>query len=155
MRKTPEERFWANVDTSGTCWLWTAGKNNRGYGSIRVAGKPCGAHRFAYELLVGPIPEGLYIDHICHNRACVNPAHLRSVTQKQNLENRTGAQTNSRSGIRGVTPTPNGKKWRASVLHNREQHYLGVFADISDADAAVTAKRLELFTHNDTDRNAA
>src|SRR5450755_3951408 len=77
---TAEERFWARVDkqTDG-CWVWT-GALRTGYGTLSVSGKNVPAHRFSYELLVGIIPDGLQIDHLCRNRACVNPEHLEPVT---------------------------------------------------------------------------
>jgi len=84
---TPDdvERFWVKVDRSGPdgCWVWTAARVT-GYGRFRLAGKQVGAHRLAYELLVGPIPDGLTIDHLCRNRACVNPSHLEPVTGRVN-----------------------------------------------------------------------
>ena len=79
-------RFWAKAyeDASG-CWLWTAGKLRGGYGAF---GAPGGgmrqAHRYSYEQLVGPIPAGLTIDHLCRVRACVNPAHMEPVTRRDN-----------------------------------------------------------------------
>ena len=158
IKNTPkplQDRFWEKVDKSGTCWLWTSNCNPAGYGSFLIAGKNRVAHRVAYELLVGPIPEGMFLDHICHTTKCVRPDHLRPATPKQNGENRRGAQSNSVTGVRGVTPTRNGKKWRATVLHYKKQHYLGVFESIAEAERAITAKRLELFTHNERDRNAA
>jgi hypothetical protein len=81
--QTPEDRFWANVDQSGDCWLWM-GARTRGYGRFEVDGKGMAVHRFAYELLIGPVPEGLQIDHLCRNRPCVNPAHLEPVTNREN-----------------------------------------------------------------------
>lgn len=83
---TAEERFWVKVDKDGPggCWLWTASQNGRGYGQIRVSGRLLYAHRVAYELEVGPIPEGLTIDHLCRNPSCVRPDHLEIVTMKVN-----------------------------------------------------------------------
>ena len=80
-----EDRFWAKVDKTGECWLWIGSCNHKGYGVFRVAGRLVKAHRFAYELLVGPIPDGLTLDHLCRVRRCVNPAHLESVTNYENI----------------------------------------------------------------------
>jgi hypothetical protein len=73
-------RFWAKVDKSGECWLWTASLTKDGYGKFG----PAAPHRFSYELMVGPIPEGLQIDHLCRVRHCVNPAHLEAVSGREN-----------------------------------------------------------------------
>lgn len=66
------------------CWVWRGGTVN-GYGRTSVAGKAVAVHRAAYEVLVGPIPEGLTLDHLCRNRACYNPAHLEPVTLSENV----------------------------------------------------------------------
>lgn len=91
-------RFWAKVEKTNGCWLWTGG-TARGYGQFRLGGgrgsKNVRAHRYAYELLVGPIPAGLEIDHTCENKLCVRPDHLEPVTKKVNLERRF-----KREGIR-------------------------------------------------------
>ncbi len=98
-------RFWAKVNKNGPipavrpelgpCWLWTAALWGGGYGafSIRIGGKsfPHNAHRLSYGMLVGPIPHGLVLDHLCRVRHCVNPAHLDPVTDRINI-------------LRGVSP---------------------------------------------------
>lgn len=81
-----EERFWSKVEKTDTCWLWQAGLSPRGYGKFTVGHKDWRAHRFAYELLVGPIGEGLTIDHLCLVKNCVNPAHMEVVTLSVNVK---------------------------------------------------------------------
>lgn len=66
------------------CWLWTASRA-QGYGQLKVGGVRLYAHRYVYEMLIGPIPTGLQIDHLCRIKHCVNPAHLEPVTQRVNL----------------------------------------------------------------------
>lgn len=80
-----EQRFWSKVDKSDTCWHWATPQASNGYGRFWVDGHLVLAHRFAYELLIGPIPDGLQIDHLCRVRHCVNPDHLEAVTQQVNI----------------------------------------------------------------------
>lgn len=78
-------RFWAKVVESGECWLWTGSTDKMsGYGRIRIDRSTKYVHRVSYELMVGDIPEGLHLDHLCRNRACVNPYHLDPVTSGVN-----------------------------------------------------------------------
>jgi hypothetical protein len=77
------ERFWAKVYRGDDCWEWLAAKSTAGYGRFKVAGGLVQAHRFAYEDIVGPIPDGLQLDHLCRNRACVNPDHLEPTISNQ------------------------------------------------------------------------
>jgi hypothetical protein len=102
---TLETRFWKFVDMSDPdhCWLWKGSHNHRGYGlfqdfKVRRTGH---AHRWAYELAIGPIPTGLEIDHLCFNRGCVNPFHLEAVTHRENI----------RRGLLG----PNGPRQRITA----------------------------------------
>jgi hypothetical protein len=88
---SPDEltRFWSKVEKTSTCWLWTAG-TCRGYGYFATArkngrhGRSLRAHRVAFELLRGPIPNGMQLDHLCRVRGCVNPDHLEVVTGATN-----------------------------------------------------------------------
>jgi hypothetical protein len=90
------ERFWAKVNKTDTCWLWTACKKADGYGQIGVGGgKLKSAHRLSYEMHVGPIPPGLVIDHLCRIRHCVNPAHMEAVTPQVNTARGIGGHNMS------------------------------------------------------------
>lgn len=84
-RAQVEADFWAKVDKSGGCWLWTGKTLVRGYGQTWIDNRKVYAHRLAYELAVGPIPPGLVLDHLCHTPACCNPEHLEPVTQSENM----------------------------------------------------------------------
>lgn len=81
-----QARFWTYVDVDPDgCWLWTGWLKSGGYGGWCAGGLKFSAHRVAYEWTVGPIPEGLDLDHLCRVRNCVNPAHLEPVTRQENL----------------------------------------------------------------------
>jgi hypothetical protein len=86
------ERFLPKVHKGDGCWEWIAGKNIGGYGQFWNGERIVMAHRFAYEAWVGPIPEGLVIDHLCRNRSCVNPRHMEPVEHRTNT-------------LRGIGPT--------------------------------------------------
>ena len=82
---TAEARFWGKVEKSQGCWLWRGGQGRGGYGRAHIGGteyRP--AHRVAYELVVGPIPDSFDLDHLCRVRLCVNPSHLEPVTNREN-----------------------------------------------------------------------
>ena len=155
--KRIEDRFWPKVDKTETCWLWTGAKNKAGYGNFGSGGRygrTLGPHRVAYELCIGPIPPGMHIDHMCHNKLCVNPQHLRLATNKQNHENYVGVFANNTSGVRGVRKPRHGNVWVTEVQHNG-QRYIKRFADFDEACAYVVELRNQLFTHNDADRIAS
>lgn len=117
------ERFWAKVEQRGECWIWTGAVVGAGYGHFAQGGpsKMMLAHRWAYEAMVAPIPEGLVLDHLCLNKLCVNPEHLDPVTQAVNIDrnpnaiNKTCAQ---------VTHCPRGHEYdeRNARWHNGRRH---------------------------------
>lgn len=82
-----EPRFWRKVNKNGPngCWQWMAAGDGRGYGSFGIGRKGRKAHIVAYEILKGPVPTGLQLDHLCRNRGCVNPDHLEPVTCRENV----------------------------------------------------------------------
>lgn len=79
-------RFFAKIEPSPECWVWEGSKSSPGYGHFGLDNKTPASHRVAYEWFVGPIPEGLQLDHLCRNPSCVNPAHLEPVTPKENVQ---------------------------------------------------------------------
>ena len=100
-------RFWSKVDKTSSpdgCWLWTAAKRPSGYGVfwLRSANRMVTAHRYAYEISVGPIPDGLHIDHVhargCRSTSCVNPAHLEPVTFDENMRRWSATITSCKNG---------------------------------------------------------
>lgn len=149
---TAEDRFWASISKTETCWVWTHRTYSNGYGVHRVNGRGVLAHRYMYALVNGAIPTSAQIDHTCRNRACVNPAHLRLATNKQNSEN-IRVRSDSRWGFRGVGLNPQTGKFRARVTHNKREYYAGEYATPEEAGEAARQLRLDLFTHNIDDRS--
>ena len=107
---SPIERFHAKyeIDPISGCYNWIAHKNH-GYGSFKYKKKMRRAHRWIYEYLNGPIPEGLVVRHKCHNPACVNPEHLELGTQQDNIDDKQEAGR-----------TPRGEKHYHSILTEQE-----------------------------------
>jgi hypothetical protein len=109
------QRFWNRVEKSaGGCWIWK-GTVSRGYGVITVPMSAMRvAHRVAYEMEVGPIPEGMQLDHLCRNTLCVNPAHLEPVTHHEN----------QRRGLKGdlTTHCPKGHEYTPENTRRYRNH---------------------------------
>ncbi len=81
------DRFWTKCtpEPNTGCWLWDGATTGGGYGNLKYGGRYRPAHRVAYEALVGEVPLGLDLDHLCRVRCCVNPDHLEAVTRRENL----------------------------------------------------------------------
>lgn len=155
MRYVPlEVRFWRRVDKTPTCWLWT-GPLFEGYGRIKLHGKAWPAHRMAWTMLRGPIPEGMQIDHKCRTRACVNPDHLQTVTHALNQQNRS-QQGWGRSGHRGVSWSKHHNAWHVRVGDGSGGRIsIGLFKDLEEAKAVAIEARNRIMTNNLEDRRAA
>jgi hypothetical protein len=107
------DRFWSKVDKlDDGCWLWTGACNSTGYGQWGVNGRSRSVHRVAYEALVGPIPDGLTIDHLCRVRPCCNPEHLEPVTIAENTARAHEHRTTCRHGAEVI--------YRKNRVHRRD-----------------------------------
>ena len=102
----PFVRFAQKVEITDSCWNWTASLNHCGYGTLKVSGKNKFAHRLSYVFFKGDIPPGLTIDHLCRNRACVNPNHLEPVTHWENMRRGLIRPIICPHGVRGIHSCP-------------------------------------------------
>ena len=139
-------RFWSKVDKRPDgCWMWTGRTLNSGYGYTTVVGQDWLAHRYVYSETIGPIPEGRVIDHLCRQKRCVNPEHLRATTQLQNARSQ-GLRSNNTSGVRGVHWDKSRNRWAARVRVGDKKHHVGRFETLEEAAQAVTAARERLYS---------
>jgi hypothetical protein len=145
--------FWAKVEKTPDCWLWTGCCSSEGYGVYGHGARL--VHRLVYSEIVGPIPEASMIDHRCRVRRCCNPEHLQPASNKLNQENRSGPPSNNTSGVRGVCWAADHNKWRVLVRHEGKRYHGGHFADIAQAERAAIELRNELHTNNLEDRTSA
>lgn len=127
------ERIVAKVDFTGNCWIWTGSTTTYGYASVGNPGGTKRAHRLLYEICVGPIPDGLVLDHLCRIRHCVNPDHLEPVTLRQNtlrgtsLSAANAAKTQCRNGhpfsTANTAAVAKGRRCRTCHRESERQRY--------------------------------
>lgn len=152
---TPQEAFGARTKWQGHCLVWTGTIYDTGYGEISTGqGARQLVHRWAWEQKHGKIPPRMQIDHMCHNRSCVNVDHLRLATPKQNLENMLRGNSGSAAGgIRGVAWDASREQWMATIGHNGKMTNLGRYESKEIAAAVALGARLALFKYNLADRS--
>lgn len=147
------ERFYSHVDklSNEGCWTWTGKLSSKGYGYFTINKENYNkwAHRSAYELLIGPIPDGFEIDHTCHgeafkhgmcaggntcvHRSCVNPGHLEAVP---GFINRNRGAGRSKSGYIGVYYRTKNSTWEAWIRCGGKTRYIGMFDTAEEAAMA-------------------
>ena len=119
-----QEAIGGRTRKDGDCLVWTGYTDEKGYGRIsdpaRRSNRP--AHAVSWELANGAIPEGMVIDHICWNRSCVNPQHLRLATRTENARNIGKKRPDNTSGFRGVYWNKRNKCWVAVVQSHGKSH---------------------------------
>lgn len=143
----PDESFEARTMpvTETGCLLWTGAAFEFGHGLITVGGRSIGAHRYAWEREYGPIPEGLYVEHLCYTPACCSVGHLRLATRVESTRNQSGLRADNTSGYRGVSWSKKAGKWRVKVKLDGKSRHIGYFTSVEEAADAARAARKELY----------
>lgn len=128
----------SKVDPLTGCWVWHGAGvvGGNGYGHLRVGGVTRGAHRVSFEHHSGPIPCGMFIDHLCRNRACINPAHLEAVPHRENCRRGMGTKLSAVdvAGIRNAYASGELQKHIAARLGLSKQHVSNVILGVRWAD---------------------
>src|SRR5699024_5567542 len=140
---SPEESYILTTNSTFNFLLLVAAIYIHGYGRIYIIVKFKIAHRYAWELLHGKLDDSLHIDHICHNKACVNIKHIRPATSHQNNANRIGPMSGSLSGVRNVHMDRD--KWRVTVKKHGKNYHFGRFRTVEEAAVVAEQARQDLF----------
>lgn len=137
--RTPEMRFWEKVNKTDTCWLWTASCGEYGYGQYGTGGKNYRAHRYAYEMTYGKIPDDMVLDHLCRNVKCVNPSHLEVVDVRENtVRGNTVKNKRDRLPVGVIRASKN--RFRARKWFNGKSINLGYYWTPQEAHMAYILK---------------
>lgn len=127
----PERLRESSVEMAGGCRVWVGSGNGIGYGTLSVDGRTVYAHREAYAVAFGPIPDGMVVDHLCRNRACINPHHMELVTNAENIRRgvspsainrrKTHCKRGHRFDAENTYRDPNGGRYckECKRMHNR------------------------------------
>lgn len=141
-RGDPKAALAAYTKRDGECLVWTRALSPDGYAVMKAGGRSDQAHRVAWALTHGPIPDGMQVDHICHNRACVEMSHLRLASWSENQWNRKGST--SATGHRNVYAAKGGGYY-VQIRHHSKKISFGSYSNLSDAAEAARRGRRELF----------
>ena len=127
------------------CIEWRGSTNNWGYGLLGVGGKTQYVHRLAWEAANGPVPAGMELDHVCHNRRCFNPTHLRLATGTQNKVYAPKYKSGRSSRFKGVCRHNRANPWRAQIKISNKRIHLGYFPTEEAAARAYDEAALTYF----------
>lgn len=136
-----EYRFWHYTKKTDTCWLFRSWIKNPRHHTFMYQGKRHLAHRYSYELHIGPIPQGYEVDHACRVKNCVNPAHLRLALHAQNMQNQPPRKGSS--DYRGVYWDKARKMWTARGHKDYKGYFLGRFEREEEAGQVALEWRLK------------
>jgi hypothetical protein len=141
LTESDKKRFWSKISKAGDCWLWQAGRFGSGYGMFKVQGKNLGAHRVAYELQRGPIPDGRLVLHRCDNPACCNPGHLFLGTHADNTADKCAKNRQAKGPTHGSQTKPGTTVNLCGEQHGRAKLTLAQVTEIRRLHAAGTTQR--------------
>jgi len=154
IRQGPVERFWSKVEAGPECWIWTAATHPKGYGQFGYDKRTQPAHRVAWQLEHGAIPEDYVVHHKCHVRSCVNPKHLELVTRAKHValhraDYSVNGKRNGRKGKKRLNGLPLGvskkrHKFRARIVVAGQETPLGTFESAEEAHNAYQEARKAL-----------
>lgn len=147
MSRTLRQRFEEKFYITPGCWIWTAKRNDDGYGKILFDGKSVGAHRVSHEIYIGPIPGGMYVLHKCDQPRCVNPDHLRIGTHADNMADKVARNRNARNcGEKAGNSKLTEAKILAILSDRRTQTEIAKYYGVTQAQIS-RIKRRETWRH--------
>ena len=154
---TPVERIMARIERepNSGCWIWMGATNGKGYAQLGIAGKTKSAYKVLYESLVGPIPDGLEMDHLCRVRCCVNPAHMEPVTHQENCRRVASLITHC---PKGHEFTPENSYWNRGARACRKCNNINSLASfhrLTTEQKAERNKKQRAYYHKTKEKNRA